>query len=145
VRERNKGGREKQMTKATYICRSAKKKVVTYFLLLLYCFLSIFFKGVFWAFRNKGSSKTRKKKKIEKVHAHHKKCGFFFFSLGCFVRFFLTGDWLIPGFSRPTAEKERRAGGGSGFLGSWVGGPKTSAIPPVSSPIGPRAPPVGFA
>jgi hypothetical protein len=41
---------------------------------------------------------------------------------------YTTGDWLIPGFSRPTAEKERRAGGGSGFLGSWVGGPKTSAI-----------------
>jgi hypothetical protein len=52
----------------------------------------------------------------------------------------LPGDWLIPGFSRPTAEKERRAGGGSGFLGFWVGGPKTSARPPVSSPIGPRAP-----
>jgi hypothetical protein len=51
-----------------------------------------------------------------------------------------SGDWLIPGFSRPKAEKERRAGGGSGLLGSWVGGPKTSASPPVTSPIAPRAP-----
>jgi hypothetical protein len=52
----------------------------------------------------------------------------------------LAGDWLIPGFSRPTAEKEGRAGGGSALVRSYVGGPKTSARPPVSSPIGPRAP-----
>jgi hypothetical protein len=41
------------------------------------------------------------------------------------------GDWLIPGFSRPTAEKEGRAGGGSTWVRSYVGGPKTSARPPV--------------
>jgi hypothetical protein len=35
-----KGGRrKKKMTKATYICRSAKKKVVTYFILFLFLFL----------------------------------------------------------------------------------------------------------
>ena len=50
------------------------------------------------------------------------------------------GDWLIPGFSRPTAEKEGRAGGGSTWVRPYVGGPKTSARPPVLSPIGPRAP-----
>jgi hypothetical protein len=58
-----RGGVKKKMTKATYICRSAKKKVVTYFILFLFLFLFFidFFKGVFWAFRNKVSSKTRKK------------------------------------------------------------------------------------
>jgi hypothetical protein len=48
------GAVEKKRTKATYICRSAKKKVVTtlfYFYFYFY-FLSIFFEGVFWAFRN---------------------------------------------------------------------------------------------
>jgi hypothetical protein len=34
-----KGGREKKITKATYICRSAKKKAVTYFILFLFLFL----------------------------------------------------------------------------------------------------------
>jgi hypothetical protein len=38
-----KGGREKKMTKATYICRSAKKKVVTYFILFLFLFFIDFF------------------------------------------------------------------------------------------------------
>jgi hypothetical protein len=57
-----KGRRENKMTKVTYICRSAKTKSVTYFTLFLFLFLCFidFFKGVFWAFRNKGSSKTRK-------------------------------------------------------------------------------------
>jgi hypothetical protein len=36
---------------------------------------------------------------------------------------------LIPGFSRPTAEKEGRAGGGSTLVRSYVGGPKTSQAP----------------
>jgi hypothetical protein len=85
---------KKKMTKATYICRSAKKKVVTYFILFLFLFLFLIdFKGVFWAFRNKGSSKTRKTFLKKSISAHPKKCGFFFlrfffFSLGCFVRFF---------------------------------------------------------
>jgi hypothetical protein len=34
-----KGGREKKMTKVTYICRSAETKVVTYFTLFLFLFL----------------------------------------------------------------------------------------------------------
>jgi hypothetical protein len=38
-----RGAAEKKMTKVTYICRSAKKKVVTYFILFLFLFLSIFF------------------------------------------------------------------------------------------------------
>jgi hypothetical protein len=78
------------LTNATYICRSAKTKVVTY----LFLFIDFFFKGVFRVFRNKRSSKTRNKKVSKKsIWAHHKKCGFIslrFFSpsLGCFVRFF---------------------------------------------------------
>jgi hypothetical protein len=52
-----KGGRENKMTKVTYICRSLKKKLLlTYFL-----FFIDFFYRVFWAFRNKGSVKTRLK------------------------------------------------------------------------------------
>jgi hypothetical protein len=38
-----KGGRKKKMTKATYICRSAKKQVVTYFILFLFLFFIDFF------------------------------------------------------------------------------------------------------
>jgi hypothetical protein len=53
-----------------------------------------FFGGVFWAFRNKGNSKTRKKKS-EKIYLGSSQkmrvffpSGFFFFlSFGCFVRF----------------------------------------------------------
>jgi hypothetical protein len=57
-----RGAEKKKMTKATYICRGAKKKVVTsLFYFYFYFIFYRFFKGVFWAFRNKGSSKTRKK------------------------------------------------------------------------------------
>ena len=76
----SRGAVKNKMTKVTYICRSAKKKVATYFILFLFLFLflSIFLKGVFGAFRNKGSSKTRKKLFSKKsISAHHKKCGFF--------------------------------------------------------------------
>jgi hypothetical protein len=34
-----RGAVKKKMTKATYICRSAKRKVVTYFILFLFLFL----------------------------------------------------------------------------------------------------------
>jgi hypothetical protein len=34
-----RGAAEKKMTKVTYICRSAKKKVATYFILFLFLFL----------------------------------------------------------------------------------------------------------
>jgi hypothetical protein len=34
-----RGAAKKKMTKVTYICRSAKKKVVTYFILFLFLFL----------------------------------------------------------------------------------------------------------
>jgi hypothetical protein len=33
-RPKTKGGRKKQMTKVTYICHSAKKKAVTYFIII---------------------------------------------------------------------------------------------------------------
>jgi hypothetical protein len=75
----------------TYICCSAKKKVVTYSILFLFSFLFfiVFFNAFFWVFRNKGSPKTRKKTFFSRksIWAHHKKCGFFF------VRFF----FLPPG------------------------------------------------
>jgi hypothetical protein len=54
------GGREKKMTKATYICRSAKKKVVTYFILFLFLFLSIFLRAVFGRFVTRGVQKHEK-------------------------------------------------------------------------------------
>jgi hypothetical protein len=38
-RVRPRGAVKKKMTKVTYICRSAKKKVVTYFILFLFLFL----------------------------------------------------------------------------------------------------------
>jgi len=38
-----RGAAKKKMTKVTYICRSAKKKVVTYFILFLILFLIDFF------------------------------------------------------------------------------------------------------
>jgi hypothetical protein len=113
-----RGAVKKKMTKVTYICRSAKKKVVTYFILFLFYFyfLSIFFKGVFWAFRNKGSSKTRKNFSPKKsIWAHHKKCGFFFlrfffFTLGCFVRFFFNrvfGRFVTRGVQKRDKKKSR--------------------------------------
>jgi hypothetical protein len=75
----SRGAVKKKMTKATYICRSAKKKVLTYLFLFLFLFLFFieFFKGVFWAFRNKGSSKTRKKLYFEKVHLGSSHAAFF--------------------------------------------------------------------
>jgi hypothetical protein len=57
----SRGAVKKKVTKVTYICRSPEKKVVTYFILFLFLFLFFdrFFLSRFWAFRNKGSSKTR--------------------------------------------------------------------------------------
>jgi hypothetical protein len=73
------------MTKVTYICRSAKKKVVTYFIFIFIFIFYRFFRGAFRAFRNKGSSKTRKQK-IEKTHlgSSEKKAAFF----SSFLHFF---------------------------------------------------------
>jgi hypothetical protein len=79
------------MTKVTYICRSAKNKVVTYFILFLFLFYFFIdlFKGVFLAFCNKGSSKTRKKNP-EKVHlGSSPKMRFFF------LRFFFLPSVLL--------------------------------------------------
>jgi hypothetical protein len=82
-----RGAAKKKMTKVTYICRSAKKKVVTYFILFLFLFLflSIFLKGVFGAFRNKGSSKTRKKKFRKSPSGLITKNAAFFFSVFFFL------------------------------------------------------------
>jgi hypothetical protein len=114
------GAAKKKMTKVTYIYRGAKKKVVTSYLLyfifiFIFIFIDFFFKGVFGAFRNKGSSKTRKiffpKKSI---WAHHKKCGFFplrfFFTPGCFVRFFfyrVFGRFVTRGVQKRDKKKSR--------------------------------------
>jgi hypothetical protein len=40
---KSRGAAEKKMTKVTYICRGAKKKVVTYFFLFLFVFFIGFF------------------------------------------------------------------------------------------------------
>jgi hypothetical protein len=96
----HKGRRGKKMIKVTYIFCSPKKEEVTYFILFL--FLSSFFIAFFWVFRNKSSSKTRKKLFSKKsIWAHHKKMwlfsppflfspsvvllDFFYRVFGCFV------------------------------------------------------------
>ena len=58
-----------------------KTKVVTCFILFSFSFFLIDFLSRFWAFRDKGGSKTRKSPFFL--------CFFFFVSLGCFARFFL--------------------------------------------------------
>jgi hypothetical protein len=64
----------KQMMKVTYICRSPQKKAATYFIFLFYFF--IHFLSRFWAFRNKGSSQTRKRTfGIWAYQKKSKKCG----------------------------------------------------------------------
>jgi hypothetical protein len=98
VRISPRGAVKKQITKATYICRGAKKKVVTYFILFLFLFLffRILLRAFFGRFVTRGVQKHEKHCFSKKyISAHHKKCGvfflrFFFFSLGCFVRFFLS-------------------------------------------------------
>jgi hypothetical protein len=89
----------------------SKQKVVTHFV-----FLIEFFKGVFWAFRNKGSSKTRKYFFFEKVHLGSSQKmryffpPFFFFSLGCFVRFFfyrVFGRFVTRGVQKRHNKKSR--------------------------------------
>jgi hypothetical protein len=59
-----RGAAKRKMTKVTYICRSAKKKVVTYFILFLFYFyfLSIFFKAFFGRFVTRGVQKHGGKK-----------------------------------------------------------------------------------
>ena len=111
-----------------------------------------FGKTFFVVFLNSNRWKTPEnaiKQKKSRKNWHRNFCRNFWkgFRHGLFAKIFLwcfwtplAGDWLIPGFSRPTAEKEGRAGGGSTSVRSYVGGPKTSARPPVSSPIGPRTP-----
>jgi hypothetical protein len=79
------------MTKVTYICCSAKKKVVTYFILFLYLFLlfsSFCFNAFFGRFVTRGVQKHNKNLfsnlfSKKSIWAHHKKCGF------VFVLFFL--------------------------------------------------------
>jgi hypothetical protein len=100
----SRGAAKEQMTKVTYICRSAKNKVVTYSIFFLFYFLC------FWGFLGRffGRIVTRGVQKhgffFEKsIWAHHKKCGFFplrpppppSFSFGCFVRFFLSRFWAF--------------------------------------------------
>jgi hypothetical protein len=61
----SRGAAKKKMTKVTYICRSAKKKVVTYFILFLFLFLFLFlsicFKALFGRFVTRGVQKHGKK------------------------------------------------------------------------------------
>jgi hypothetical protein len=101
------------MTKVTCICRSAKKKVVTCSILFLFLFF-IFYRfccGVFWAFRNKGSSKTRKKN--QKVHLGSSQKMQLFFP---FFSFFLPS--VVDVSPLKEQQTRRRRGGGAVFLGN---------------------------
>jgi hypothetical protein len=107
-RVKARGAAKKNLTKVTYICRSAKKKVGTYFI-LFYFYFCRFFTGVFWAFRNKGSSKTREKLFFEKVHLGSglpsQKMRFFFLR---FVRFFFNrvfGRFVTRGVQKRDKKK----------------------------------------
>jgi hypothetical protein len=59
-----KGGREKKNDESDVHLPQRKKKSshLLYFYFYFYFYFFDFFKGVFWAFRNKGSSKTREQK-----------------------------------------------------------------------------------
>jgi hypothetical protein len=95
-----RGAVKKEMTKATYICRSVKKKVVTYRILyfifiFIFIFYRFFLRAFFGRFVTRGVQKHEKKLFFEKVHLGSSQKMrlffppfFFFFSLGCFVRFF---------------------------------------------------------
>jgi hypothetical protein len=91
----HKGHRGKKIMEVTYIFCSPKKQEVTYFIFILFL---IDFLSRFWAFRNKSSSKHGGggDKKIHLGSSQiTKKCGGFFlrffFSRGCFARFFYRG------------------------------------------------------
>jgi hypothetical protein len=56
------------MTKATYICRSAKTKAVTYFILFFFLFVIDFLRAFFGRFVTRGVQKHEKKHFFEKVH-----------------------------------------------------------------------------
>jgi hypothetical protein len=66
----------KKMTEVTYICRSPQNKAVTCF--FFFSFPPLDFLSRFWAFRNKESSKTRKKAKSSGLIT--KNVAFFLFS-----------------------------------------------------------------
>jgi hypothetical protein len=89
-----RGAVKKKMTKATYMCRSAKKKVVTYFILFLFLFLFLFFIDFFGRFVTRGVQKDEKNFFFEKVHLGSSQkmrlffLRFFFFSLGLFCSIF---------------------------------------------------------
>jgi hypothetical protein len=64
-----RGAAEKKITKVTYICRSAKKKVVTYLFYFLFLFFyRFFFKAFFGRFVTRGVQKHEKNFFSEKVH-----------------------------------------------------------------------------
>jgi hypothetical protein len=88
-----RGAAKKKTTKATYICRSAKKKVVTYFIFIfIFIFiLSNFFRALFGRFVTRGVQKHEKnflsKKNpsgITTKNAAFVSSVFFLFFLGCF-------------------------------------------------------------
>jgi hypothetical protein len=61
----------KKMTKATYICRSAKNKAVTYFFLLF--FYRFFLRAFFGRFVTRGVQKRHTKKSRENLLSFQKK------------------------------------------------------------------------
>jgi hypothetical protein len=88
-----KGAAKRKRAEVTYICCGAKKKVVTYSVF----FLIDFFDAFFGRFATRGVQK-HEKQKSKKIHLGSSQKNvaffsffvrfFFFFSLGCLVRFF---------------------------------------------------------
>jgi hypothetical protein len=106
IKLNSRGAAKKKMTKVTYICRSAKKKVVTYkkcgffflrvFFFTLGCFVRFFFNRVFGRFVTRGVQKRDKKKSRENLLSSFQKKEltylrhfFFFLSRPPLLNFFL--------------------------------------------------------
>jgi hypothetical protein len=109
------------MTKVMYICRSAKKKVVTCFSFYFYL-KAIFCKGVFWAFRNKGSSKTRLNKSRENLLSTQKSRKYLLTYVTFFFFFTAPLDICLDPTGIPPPAAQGHSGSTSGVTattGSW--------------------------
>jgi hypothetical protein len=92
-----KGRREKKNDESDVHLpqRQKKSSYLLYFIFIfIFIFYRFFLKALFGRFVTRGVQKHEKNFFPKKpIWAHHKKCGFFslrffFFTLGCFVRFF---------------------------------------------------------
>jgi hypothetical protein len=105
---------KKKMTKVTYICRSAKKKVVTCFI-FIFIFYRFFLKAFLGRFVT-GEFKNTIFFFPEKIHLGSSQKmrlffpPFFFLHLGCFVRFFFNrvfGRFVTRGVQKRDKKKSR--------------------------------------